>query len=139
MIVPADTPMTPNINTIVGGFAGIVGLFILREFRRLYDWNQKNDGLPNAVRKINHALFGDEEGHVGLVAQLKRIADQLTAHCNDERRFWDEVRDGREAIANRAQVTISQSETRLRDDFTGQFEELSRKVEALAERRRKPR
>ena len=116
-----DTAMTPNINTIIGGFAAVVGLFILREFRRLYDWRVKNEGLPAALHKL-------EQSVASLLSRLNR-------HCDDEERWQSSVETNLNKSANVAQIALSKVE----ENFGARFDTLEQKVDTITERRTKPR
>ena len=121
MIVLPDSPMQWNLNTIVGGFAAVVGLFILREFRRLYDWRVKNEGLPDALHKL-------EQSVASLLSRLNR-------HCDDEERWQSAVETNLNKSANVAQIALSKVE----ENFGARFDTLEQKVDTITERRKKPR
>ena len=123
-----DTPMAPNLNSIIAGFAAVVGLFILREIKKVYEWNLRNEGMPALVHELKAAVDS-------LVLRLNR-------HCNDEEDWQREVKqqfsnteDSAALVAKMAHDAVLSSEARL----TGQIKELSVKVDTLNDRRHKPR
>lgn len=115
-----------SVSTIVSGFAAVCSLYVLK-----------------IVVQTRDAVFGGKENHgTGLMAHLAEIAKRLTDHCTDERQFWDEVKEGRDVIADRAQAAISISEERLREDFqvlNDKVDSIGKDVEVLMERRKHPR
>ena len=121
IVSPPDTALTPNINTIVGGFAAVVGLFILKEFRRLYDWRVKNEGLPEALHKLERTVAS--------------LLHRLNQHCDDEESWQKSIEENLNRSANIAQVALSKVE----ETFGTRFDTLDQKVDTLKERRRPPR
>jgi hypothetical protein len=113
MIVTPSEPML-SVGTIIDAFAGLAALYLIK-----------------LVIEIRDAVFGGRRG-VGMVATVRELSESLTRHCKDERNFWNEVTDGRNAIAHRAELAVAVSEERLREDFTI----LNAKVDALGAERR---
>lgn len=112
----------PSVSTVAVAFAGVCALWLVKVTVESRDQS----------RSTHQTLHTPK---TGIVDRIEAIAAQLDAHCNDERVFWDEVTEGREAIVNRATVVVSQSESRLTDRIDG----LATQVKILAERREKAR
>ena len=135
--VAADVGV-PSVGTIMTAFAGVSALALLRVTVQNRD----------EVRTMKQLLLGVEgeaepsgllHGVGRLSADVRGISDRLTAHCSDERQFWDVVRaqrqEVRQEVADAAQAVVGASELRL----TQQVDALARRVELLAERRQEPR
>lgn len=86
----------PTVQTILTGFATIVGLFILREFRVLYDWRLKNEGIPAKIEVLSKAMH----------AFTKRFDD----HCDEERKWQADTRDAAIRAQNHTQETLTRVE-----------------------------
>lgn len=127
MILQADASPI-SLNTLVSAFAGLLALFILRAVHKLYDWNVKNNDLPQAVRKIQATV--DK-----LASALEGVIDRFDAHCKEEESWQVQTRENANRAAGQTQASLSESEERLQR----QIESLSKKLDGFIDRRKSPR
>jgi hypothetical protein len=112
--VAVDTPTTPNLNTVIAGFALVCALFILRAVHRLYDQGIRHEGLPKMVKELSEKLDG--------------VVKRFDAHCKEEEQWQKDAVEANALSARMTKAAIEAAEQRL-----------GGRIEKLHERRGKAR
>ena len=116
-----------TVEAIAIAFSGIVLLALIKVTVENRD----------ELREIKQALFGvpSSSEPSGLVHQAQKLASTFDAHYQEEREFWDEVKEHRlemrREVVNAATAVVSAAQL----DLAKQIDEIRGRLAILAERR----